>query len=82
MKIVEGEEVPEADLVNSFVKINPDILRSTVLLLSPDLRNLIELDFFYGFTHHQIANVLSMPLGTVKTNIRKAYGQLSALIVN
>ena len=38
-------------------------------LLSPDQRHCIELAFFEGLTHTQIAERLQAPLGTVKSRI-------------
>lgn len=44
--------------------------------LRPEHRVLVELAYFKGFTHEEIAIMLSIPLGTVKTRIRNALLQL------
>ena len=44
--------------------------------LPEDEKVLIELAFYEGFTHSKIADHLDMPLGTVKTKIRRAVGRL------
>lgn len=45
--------------------------------ISTEDRQLIALAFFRGMTHQQIADVTAMPLGTVKSRIRRALGALS-----
>jgi RNA polymerase sigma factor (sigma-70 family) len=44
--------------------------------LRPDHRVLIELAYFKGYTHEEIAQIEDIPLGTVKTRIRNALLQL------
>ncbi|MDP4211597.1 MAG: sigma-70 family RNA polymerase sigma factor [Bacteroidota bacterium] len=44
--------------------------------LRPDHRVLIELAYFKGYTHEEIAHIEDIPLGTVKTRIRTALLQL------
>jgi RNA polymerase sigma factor (sigma-70 family) len=44
--------------------------------LRPEQRVLIELAYFKGFTHDEIAQLEDIPLGTVKTRIRSALLQL------
>ena len=45
--------------------------------ISTEDRQLIALAFFKGLTHQQIADVTEMPLGTVKSRIRRALSTLS-----
>lgn len=47
------------------------LVRKAMSGLPPEQRKLIELAFIKGETHHSIADLLNMPLGTVKTNIRR-----------
>ena len=44
--------------------------------ISSDDRQLIALAFFRGYTHEQIANATSIPLGTVKSRIRRVLKSL------
>jgi RNA polymerase sigma-70 factor (ECF subfamily) len=64
--------------------INPAIsdvgLRKVISRLKEEHRVLIDLSYFQGFTHEEIAKAMSMPLGTVKTRIRSALIQLRTLI--
>ena len=64
--------------------VNPDVkdvgLKKIVNRLREEQRMLIDLSYFQGFTHEEIAKMLSIPLGTVKTRIRAALTQLRTLI--
>ena len=64
--------------------INPAIndvgLRKIVNKLKDEQRVLIDLSYFQGFTHEEIAKAMNIPLGTVKTRIRSALIQLRTLI--
>jgi RNA polymerase sigma-70 factor (ECF subfamily) len=44
--------------------------------LKEEQRILIELAYFKGYTHEEIAELEKIPLGTVKTRIRNALIQL------
>ena len=48
--------------------------------LKEEYRTLIDLSFFKGFTHEEIAKALNIPLGTVKTRIRTALIQLRSML--
>lgn len=45
-------------------------LSAALTHLPPEQRSLIDLAFFQGLTHHEIAESTGIPLGTVKTRIR------------
>lgn len=47
--------------------------------LSVDQRQLIELAFYQGYTHSELAQVLNLPLGTVKTRLRMGLQKLRQL---
>lgn len=51
-------------------------LKKTLAKLKPEHRTLIELAYFKGYTHEEIAQIEDIPLGTVKTRIRNALLQL------
>lgn len=58
-------------------------VRSALEALPPDQSRVIELAYFGGFTHSEIASMLDMPLGTVKGRMRlgldKLRGRLDGL---
>lgn len=51
-------------------------LKKVVNKLKTEHRVLIDLAYFKGYTHEEIAEIESLPLGTVKTRIRSALIQL------
>ena len=50
---------------------NRDAVREAMKVLSAPQREAVELAFFQGLTHVEIAEKLRIPLGTVKTRIRQ-----------
>lgn len=48
--------------------------------LKEDQRVLIDLAYYKGYTHEEIAAIQNMPLGTVKTRIRNALIQLRGIL--
>lgn len=55
-------------------------LRKMLEKLKEEQRVLIELAYFKGYTHEEIAEIQNIPLGTVKTRIRNALIQLRGLL--
>ena len=55
-------------------------LKKVLTTLNEESRKLIDLSYFQGFTHEEIAKMLGIPLGTVKTRIRTAIIQLRTMI--
>jgi RNA polymerase sigma factor (sigma-70 family) len=68
--------------VGQAIKMNMDDygLRKLVSKLKEEQKILIDLSYFQGFTHEEIAKSLNIPLGTVKTRIRSALTQLRTMI--
>jgi RNA polymerase sigma-70 factor (ECF subfamily) len=78
---------PLTETVNTITAnsvVNPQVndigLKKLVNRLKQEHRELIELSYFQGFTHEEIAKLLNLPLGTVKTRIRTALAQLRTLM--
>ncbi len=55
-------------------------LRKVITALKEDQKVLIELAYFQGYTQDEIAKLLNMPLGTVKTRLRSALINLRAIL--
>lgn len=56
------------------------LIKSALLSLPEEQRQAVELAYFSGLTHVEIAASLNLPLGTVKTRIRSAMEKLRALL--
>src|SRR4051794_13644055 len=52
------------------------IVRETLVGLPPDQVQVIELAYFGGFTHSEIADMLGVPIGTVKGRMRLGLGKM------
>jgi len=60
----------------SQINIDSIGIKKILVKLKPEHRVLIELAYFKGYTHEEIAEIEDIPLGTVKTRIRNALIQL------
>ena len=56
------------------------LLRSALETLDPVPRQLIALSFFRGLSHEEIADYTELPLGTVKSHLRRAVANLRAAL--
>jgi RNA polymerase sigma-70 factor (ECF subfamily) len=73
---------PEDDIADTIVAVEPDLageaersralekIRGTLGSMPAPQRNALELAFFEGLTHSEIAEKTGEPLGTIKTRIR------------
>lgn len=64
------------------VTVNYDHIGMATALkqLSADQQTVINLAYFQGYTQEEIAEELNIPLGTVKTRVRTAIGNLRSLL--
>jgi RNA polymerase sigma factor (sigma-70 family) len=77
----KNQELPDnvyKGVANQTTQLNVDNigLKKVLEKLKPEHRVLVELAYFKGFTHEEIAEMMAIPLGTVKTRIRNALLQL------
>src|SRR3954454_152653 len=68
--IEERHEAPERTDVEVARREEARQVRSAIDALPEDQSQVIELAYFGGFTHSQIAEMLEMPIGTVKGRMR------------
>jgi RNA polymerase sigma-70 factor, ECF subfamily len=54
-------------------------LQNKAMQLDRKYVEVIDMIFFYGCTHEQTARILKLPLGTVKTRVRKGLGMLKII---
>ncbi len=81
---------PETDIEDCVISSGTDLadeaervlvvekVRRALAEMSPDQRSALELAFFQGLTHSEIAEKTGEPLGTIKTRIRTGLRQLRA----
>jgi RNA polymerase sigma-70 factor (ECF subfamily) len=81
---------PETDIEDCVIAAGPDLrdetertlviekVRVVLEQMNPDQRKVLELAFFQGLTHTEIAEKTGEPLGTVKTRIRSGLQLLRA----
>jgi len=72
------ETLPAEDALEdtALAQIDAGAVRNALAQLPEEQRSLIELGFFGGVTHHEIARSTGIPLGTVKTRIRSGLRRL------
>lgn len=81
----EGEMPVDVPLEGSldetvFARLDGDLVRAALGSLPAEQRGPIELGFFGGITHEEIARRTATPLGTVKTRIRAGLRKLRSAL--
>lgn len=78
------DELPVADGVNNHQRVDlaDDAARATraIAELRPQQRQVLELAVCEGWTHQNIADRLQMPLGTVKTHVRRGLTRVREML--
>jgi RNA polymerase sigma-70 factor (ECF subfamily) len=55
-------------------------VRQAMASLPPDQRQVVELAYFGGYTQREIAEIVSVPLGTIKGRTRLALEKLASYL--
>jgi RNA polymerase sigma-70 factor (ECF subfamily) len=85
-----AERMPSPERTDTEVERRDEArqVRKALVELPPDQRQVIELAYFGGFTHSQIADMLELPSGTVKgrmrlglTKMRLALGDATEVVI-
>lgn len=76
------EALPEEEAIEdvAFAHIDAARVRAALAGLPPEQREPIEMGFFDGITHEEIARRCKVPLGTVKTRIRSGLRKLRTVL--
>lgn len=77
LQTVDGE--PEGDLNAEENRLE---VQQALSCLSPEQLEVIQLSFIDGLTQNEIAKKLDIPLGTVKSRMRLAFGKLRCAAEN
>lgn len=73
----EGETAPDEQIDSSR---RDERIREALTTLPAEQVELVRLAFFVGLSHSQIAERTGLPLGTIKSRIRLAFGRLRKVI--
>jgi RNA polymerase sigma-70 factor (ECF subfamily) len=76
----ERFEAPERTDVEAARRGDAEQVRGALTVLPPDQLRVIELAYFGGFTHTEIAEMLETPLGTVKGRMRLGLEKLRTVL--
>jgi RNA polymerase sigma-70 factor (ECF subfamily) len=76
--LAEGEDVADTEDVTARATANVDAAaaRNALGMLPPEQKQVIELAYFGGLSHSEIATQLAAPIGTVKGRIRLGLDRL------
>ena len=72
-------ELSQDPIVDDPIWLEGHVLRQLLQQLPDDRRTVVELAYFQGMTHSELADYLDIPLGTVKTRLRRGLQQLRGL---
>jgi RNA polymerase sigma factor (sigma-70 family) len=75
-KAFQSVSISNETYISNSIKIDTIGVSNLVNNIKPDLKQMIDLHYYKGFTHQEITEITNLPLGTVKTKIRSAMTEL------
>lgn len=75
LEMVETNEPTGADILQSSQEQR--ILQNATLALTPTTRHILALAFFSGLSHSEISTQMQLPLGTIKSTLRRGLVSMS-----
>jgi RNA polymerase sigma factor (sigma-70 family) len=75
-RVGQAGGVPPAALAPDQVVVDAMVVAAEMSQLPPRVRTVLQLAFFDDLTHQQIAAVTGLPLGTVKSHVRRGLDRL------
>ena len=76
-ELTDAKATPEAEALN---RDRAAVVKRALAELPVEQRQLIELAYFSGFSQSEMAERLSLPLGTVKSRVRMGMARLRELL--
>lgn len=77
---LEPGNADDAALATAAASEDADFLHECVSRLSGSQRQSVALAFFHGLTHQELADRLALPLGTIKSRLRRSLKRLKACL--
>lgn len=77
--LVSVDKDYKSNILSNTNEVEFNDFKNRALQLDPKYTEVIDMIFFYGWSHEQTAQLLKLPLGTVKTRARKGLGLLKIL---
>ena len=79
--VVFWDRLPEEDIIPVSVQspLATIDVRSIVSRMVPEKKQVIEMVYFQGYTHEEVSERLNVPLGTIKSRVRRALTDLRTI---
>lgn len=79
MEVIDDYNTPENILEK---KLTKKLVRDSINMLKDEYKSIIILRDMEGFSYEEISKILDIPIGTVKSRIKRARDNLKIIIIN